>query len=98
MHFADLLATILVILLPMALVTYFLNRWFNQRERKIEIEAHMAAEKAAQYATANQAIEQRVRVLEQIVVDSGAQTASQIEALRDIQQLGHLEPKKEAVR
>jgi hypothetical protein len=28
-------------------------------------------------------IEQRLRVIEQIVTDSGAQTASQIEALRD---------------
>ena len=42
----------------------------------------MAAEKAAQYASRNNELEQRVRVLEQIVTDGGAQTAAQIEALR----------------
>ena len=40
------------------------------------------AEKAAQYATSNSELEQRVRVLEQIVTDGGMQTAAQIEALR----------------
>jgi hypothetical protein len=42
----------------------------------------MAAERAAQYAVTNKDLEQRVRVLEQIVTDAGAQTATQIEALR----------------
>jgi hypothetical protein len=41
-----------------------------------------AAEKAAQYASRSHELEQRVRVLEQIVTDGGAQTAAQIEALR----------------
>ena len=41
-----------------------------------------AAERAAEYAVSNTQLEQRVRVLEQIVTDSGAQTAAQIEALR----------------
>jgi hypothetical protein len=53
------------------------------REKKLEIEAHLAAEKAAQYASHTKELEQRVRVLEQIVTDGGAQTAAQIEALRD---------------
>jgi hypothetical protein len=43
----------------------------------------MAAEKAAQYASRSHELEDRVRVLEQIVTDGGAQTAAQIEALRD---------------
>jgi len=42
----------------------------------------LAAEKAAQYASRTMELEQRVRVLEQIVTDRGAETASQIEALR----------------
>ena len=42
----------------------------------------MAAEKAAQYASRSHELEERVRVLEQIVTDGGAQTAAQIEALR----------------
>ena len=41
------------------------------------------AEKAAQYAARTHELEERVRVLEQIVTDGGVQTAAQIEALRD---------------
>ena len=59
------------------------NRFFNFREKKLEVEATMAAEKAAQYASRTTELEQRVRVLEQIVTDRGAQTAAQIEALRE---------------
>jgi hypothetical protein len=59
------------------------NRYFRLREKKLEVEAGAAAEKAAQYASRSTELEQRVRVLEQIVTDGGAQTAAQIEALRD---------------
>ncbi|MFL6720837.1 MAG: hypothetical protein ACJ8FT_03405, partial [Sphingomonas sp.] len=52
------------------------------REKKLEVEAMHAAEKAAQYAARSHELEERVRVLEQIVTDGGAQTAAQIEALR----------------
>jgi hypothetical protein len=41
------------------------------------------AEKAAQYATSNKALEDRVAVLERIVTDRGYDVATQIEALRD---------------
>jgi len=59
------------------------NRYFRLREKKLEVEAALAAEKAAQYASRSMELEQRVRVLEQIVTDAGAQTANQIEALRE---------------
>ncbi len=49
--------------------------------------ASLAAEKAAQYAASNAELEQRLRVLEQIVTDGGVQTAAQIEALRDQKRL-----------
>jgi hypothetical protein len=52
-------------------------------EKSLRSTKRLAAEKAAQYAASNAKLEQRVRVLEQIVTDSGAQTASQIEALRE---------------
>jgi hypothetical protein len=58
-------------------------RFFAFREKKLEAETTLAAEKAAQYAVSNAEIEQRLRVLEQIVTDGGAQTAAQIEALRE---------------
>ena len=58
------------------------NRYFRLREKKLEVEAGLAAEKAAQYASRTHELEARVRTLEQIVTDRGAQTAAQIEALR----------------
>ena len=54
-------------------------------------DARLAAEKAAQYATANAELEARVRVLEQIVTDGGIETAAQIEALRDTPRLTRAE-------
>lgn len=41
------------------------------------------AERAAQYASKVQLLEDRVRVLERIVTDGGYDVATQIEALRD---------------
>lgn len=52
-------------------------------ERKMEIEAGLAAEKAAQYAAQTERLEQRVRVLERIVTDRGMTVADEIENLRD---------------
>jgi ABC-type phosphate transport system auxiliary subunit len=77
----------IIIGLPVILLMVIANRYFKLREKKLEIEARLAAEKAAQYASRSMELEQRVRVLEQIVTDAGAQTASQIEALRDRQRL-----------
>jgi hypothetical protein len=72
----------IVIGLPVLAIFYMAHRFFRFREKKLEIEAGMAAEKAAQYASRSTELEQRVRVLEQIVTDRGAETAAQIEALR----------------
>lgn len=52
------------------------------REREVEMLGSQTAEKAAQYAAHTERLEQRVRVLEQIVTDKGFDTAAQIEALR----------------
>jgi len=73
----------IVIGLPVLLLLYMAHRFFSFREKQLEVEARMAAEKAAQYASRSIELEQRVRVLEQIVTDRGADTAAQIEALRD---------------
>jgi ABC-type phosphate transport system auxiliary subunit len=77
----------IIIGLPVILLMVIANRYFKLREKKLEIEARLAAEKAAQYASRSIELEQRVRVLEQIVTDAGAQTATQIEALRDRHQI-----------
>jgi len=73
----------IIIGLPTIMLMLIANRFFKFREKKLEVEAMNAAEKAAQYASRSSELEQRVRVLEQIVTDGGAQTAAQIEALRD---------------
>jgi len=58
------------------------KRWLKHRERRMEIEAQITAEKAAQYAAQTERLEQRVRVLERIITDKGIGLADQIEALR----------------
>jgi hypothetical protein len=78
----DVFALLIVVALPTLLIVYLGKRFFAFREKQLEVDARLAAEKAAQYATTNAELEQRVRVLEQIVTDGGAQTAAQIEALR----------------
>jgi hypothetical protein len=73
---------LVIIGLPTIMIMLIANRFFKYREKKLEVEAMHAAEKAAQYASRSSELEDRVRVLEQIVTDGGAQTAAQIEALR----------------
>lgn len=71
-----------VVGLPVLVFAWIMSRWFRLREKKLEIDARMAAEKAAQYVARSSEIEQRLMVLEQIVTDRGVETAAQIEALR----------------
>ena len=73
----------IVIGLTMIIFGIVFSRWFKLKEKRLEVEAGMAIEKAAQYAASNAELEARVRILEQIVTDGGIQTAAQIDALRD---------------
>jgi type II secretory pathway pseudopilin PulG len=57
--------------------------WLALQQRKMELDATMVAEKAAQYAAQTERLEQRVRVLERIVTDKGADLSNEIERLRD---------------
>ena len=68
--------------MPVLFLAYMARRFFSLKEKQLEADTSLAAEKAAQYAASNAELEQRVRVLEQIVTDGGHQTAQQIEALR----------------
>lgn len=79
----ELIATIVTIIVPTLFLLYLARRFFSLKEKQVEAELTIAAEKAAQYAASNAQIEQRLRVVEQIITDRGAETASQIEALRD---------------
>ncbi len=78
----EFIAFMTVFVVPAVVIIYIANRIFRLRERKLEIEAMNAAEKAAQYASRTSEIEERLRVVEQIVTDGGVHTAAQIEALR----------------
>jgi hypothetical protein len=87
--FAKILMIFCTVGLPVLLIfgRPFIRQWFELKSKQLDVEARLAAEKAAQYATANATLETRVRVLEQIVTDRGIETASQIEALRDTPRL-----------
>jgi len=78
----ETLSVLIAVILPTIFLLYLAKRFFSLKEKRLEVEVQMAAEKAAQYATNNSELEARIRVLEQIVTDGGAQTAAQIEALR----------------
>ena len=78
----EAMIALIVIGLPVVALTFLISRWFKLKERKLELEVNMAAEKAAQYAASNTRLEARLRVIEQIVTDGGIETAAQIEALR----------------
>jgi hypothetical protein len=71
------------VLIPLAAIGIApFKMWLKIKEKQILSQSELAAEKSAQYAQHMERFEQRLRVLEQIVTDRGAETASQIEALR----------------
>ena len=72
------------VLIPIAAIGIApFKMWLRVKEKQISSQSDLAAEKSAQYAQHVERVEARLRVLEQIVTDGGAQTAAQIEALRD---------------
>ena len=76
---------ILVPLAPFIMVLGIIWLVNNRKleEKRIAATAEASSEKAAQYASRVQELEDRVRVLERIVTDGGYDVATQIEALRD---------------
>jgi hypothetical protein len=78
----DVFALLIVVLIPTLLLMYVARRYFSYREKHLDAQTNLAAEKAAQYAASNAELAARVRVLEEIVTDGGIHTAAQIEALR----------------
>lgn len=79
---------ILALLIPIfALCIPIVAIWTKHQQKLaemgVETTAANTAEKAAQYASQVQRLEDRVQVLERIVTDKGYDVATQIEALRD---------------
>ena len=72
------------VLIPLAAIGIApFKMWLRVKERQIESQSTLAAEKSAQYAQHMERVEARLRVLEKIATDRGIETASQIEALRE---------------
>lgn len=67
----------------MVLGIVWMNKQSKMEKLRIEATAENSAERAAQYASRVQQLEDRVQVLERIVTDRGYDIATQIEALRD---------------
>ncbi len=82
-------ATIWVLIPLAAILIAPFKMWLSVKEKQISTQSELAAEKSAQYAQHMERFEQRLRIVEQIVTDSGAQTAAQIEALRDQARIPH---------
>ncbi|HEX5644913.1 MAG TPA: hypothetical protein VFX62_05310 [Erythrobacter sp.] len=79
--------TIALMIPIIALMIPIVAIWTRHQQKIAEMQigatAEHTAEKAAQYASQIQRLEDRVQVLERIVTDRGYDVATQIEALRD---------------
>lgn len=64
------------------LVGTMFQRFMAYKERQLVLTVDRTAEKAAQYASHVEQLEARVRVLERIATDKGAELARQIDDLR----------------
>jgi hypothetical protein len=72
------------VLIPLAAIGIApFKMWIRVKERQLEQQSAMTAEKAAQYAAHTERLEQRVRVLERIATDKGVELSEEIDALRD---------------
>jgi len=85
MEISPLLIPVLALMIPIVAIvgSVIVRPWLKLRERQMEIESQMVAEKAAQYAAHSERLEQRVRVLERIVTDKGLALSDEIERLRE---------------
>ena len=76
----ELIGLVVVVMIFSIPIISIRNR---HRKELMQMQVDATAEKAAQYATSNKELEDRVAVLERIVTDRGYDVATQIEALRD---------------
>ena len=72
------------VLIPLAAIGIApFKMWIRIKERQLEQQSQMTAEKTAQYAAHTERLEQRMRVLERIITDKGMEISDEIESLRD---------------
>ena len=80
----DVMVALVVIGLPLLAILLMVQRTFRHHEKKLELKAEIARanQAAGQQHAVRGDLEQRVRVLEQIVTDQPGQLAREIDSLR----------------
>lgn len=81
MDFGEFVLIAMSMLLPAGLIFYILRRAFTIREKRLDIEALHAAEKAAQYVAHSRDVEERIAVIERIVTDHPTMLSQEIDRL-----------------
>ena len=72
------------VLIPLAAIGIApFKMWMRVKERQLDNQTSLTAEKSAQYAAHTERLEARVRVLERIATDKGIDLSNEIESLRD---------------
>lgn len=78
------LIPIVALMIPIiAIVSRMVTKMIALKEKQLEVQTNMTAEKSAQYAAHTERLEARVRVLERIATDRGVELSDEIETLRD---------------
>jgi hypothetical protein len=77
------LIPITALMIPIvAIISRTVTKMIALKEKQLEVQTSMTAEKSAQYAAHTERLEARVRVLERIATDKGVDLSEEIEALR----------------
>ena len=75
---------IIALMIPIvAILSRVVHKWMALKEKQLQVQTSLTAEKSAQYAAHTERLEARVRVLERIVTDKGGDLSTEIEQLRD---------------
>ena len=78
------LIPIMALMIPIvAIISRTVTKMIALKEKQLETQTAMTAEKSAQYAAHTERLEARVRVLERIATDKGVDLSDEIERLRD---------------
>jgi hypothetical protein len=78
------LIPIMALMIPIvAILSRTVTKMVALKEKQLEVQTSMTAEKSAQYAAHTERLEARVRVLERIATDKGVDLSDEIESLRD---------------
>ncbi len=77
------LIPILALMIPIvAILSRTVSKMIALKEKQLEVQTSLTAEKSAQYAAHTERLEARVRVLERIATDKGVDLSDEIESLR----------------